>query len=143
MATPFQLGSGNWTQYRSQFGLSRSDEIDLHFGKRDNWTPYWEAMEEVARVVEASVREARSKGRPYIMFIHGWSTSGIGKTTARSQVRSFMRSKAATPLIYRSGSIQHESVFVAKLKPGADKLGVVTNPAPASSFPNNDSSDRG
>jgi hypothetical protein len=85
-------------------------------------------MEEVARIVEASVREARNKGRSYIMFIHGWSTSGIGKTTARSQVRSFMRSEAATPLIDRTRCLQHESVFVAKLKPGADKLGIVTIP---------------
>ena len=37
-------------------------------------------------------------------------------STARSQVRSFMRSKDATPLIDRRGCIQHETVFVAKLR---------------------------
>jgi hypothetical protein len=144
MAKPFQLGAGDWTQYRSTFSLTNSDEIDLHFGRREGSTlSYDEAMAEVTDLVENSLREARRKGRSYVMFTHGSSTSRPGQTTARSQVRRFMRSKAATQLIDRSGSIQHESVFVAKLKPGADKLGVVTDPAPASSFPNNDPSDRG
>jgi hypothetical protein len=116
MTTMFQSGSGDWTRYRSQLNLSKCDEVDLHFGRRDRGLSYWEAMAGVTDVVDASLHEARRKGRPYIMFIHGWSTSGIGKTTARSQVRSFMRSKAATPLIDRSGCIQHESVFVAKLR---------------------------
>jgi len=35
MSKMFQRGSGDWTQYRSKFGLSQSDEIDLHFGMRD------------------------------------------------------------------------------------------------------------
>ena len=118
MATPFQLGSGDWTQYRSRFNLIKSDEIDLHFSRRDGSAlSYAEAMEELTSVVENNLREARRMGRAHVMFTHGWSTSRLGKTTARSQVRSFMRSKAATPLIERSQCIQHESVFVAKLRP--------------------------
>src|SRR5437879_3307261 len=35
MTTPFQQGLGSWTQYRSMFDLSESDEVDLHFGPRD------------------------------------------------------------------------------------------------------------
>jgi hypothetical protein len=51
------------------------------------------------------------------MFIHGWSTSmGWKTTTARSQVRSFMRSKEATALIDRARCIQHETVFIAKVR---------------------------
>jgi hypothetical protein len=110
----FQWGSGNWTQYRSQFNLSRSDEIDLHFGKRDRGLSYWEAMAGVTDVVVAKLNEARRNGRSHVMFVHGASTSRPGKTTARSQVRSFMRSKDATPLIDRRGCIQQETVFVAK-----------------------------
>ena len=53
----------------------------------------------------------------YVMFVHGWSKSRHGQTTARSQVREFMRSKAATPLIEGKHCIQHETVFFAKLRP--------------------------
>jgi hypothetical protein len=71
----FQSGSGNWTQYRSQFNLSRSDEIDLHFGKRDRELSYWEAMAGVTDVVVAKLNEARRNGRSHVMFVHGASTS--------------------------------------------------------------------
>jgi hypothetical protein len=118
MPVPFQQGSGNWTQYRSMFNLSKCDEIDLHFGRRDSASmSYDEAMDDVTGVVETRLNEARQKGRPYVMFVHGWSTSRQGKTTARSQVRKFMRSKAATPLIERKHCIQHETAFLAKLRP--------------------------
>jgi DNA-nicking Smr family endonuclease len=122
MTKKFQLGRGPWRQYRAQLGLSESDEIDLHFGKRDpSRMTFREAMAGVTDLVAASLEAARRKGRPYVMFIHGSSTSRRGKTTARSQVRNFMRSKHATPLIDRSGCIQHGTVFIAKLKPDADR----------------------
>jgi hypothetical protein len=117
MTTKFQTGRGPWEQYRSQLSLSKSDEVDLHFGKRDpSSMSYAKAMAGVTDLVMASLEEARRMGRPYVMFIHGSSTSRRGKTTARSQVRNFMRSKAATPLINRSGCIQHATVFVAELR---------------------------
>jgi hypothetical protein len=122
MSAKFRVGLGSWTQYRSQFGLSESDEIDLHFGKRDpSLMSFREAMAGVTDLVVASLGKARRERRPYVMFIHGSSTSRRGKTTARSQVRNFMRSKHATPLIDRSGCVQHETVFVAKLKLGVDR----------------------
>ena len=118
MTKKFQLGRGPWRQYRAQFGLSESDEVDLHFGKRDpSLMSFKEAMADVTDLVVASLERARRNGRPYVMFIHGSSTSRRGKTTARSQVRNFMRSKHATPLIDRSGCVEHGTVFVAKLKP--------------------------
>jgi hypothetical protein len=61
----------------------------------------------VAALVEKELQKAQKKGRPYIMFVHGSSTSRPGKTTARSVVRQFMRSPDATPLIERNGCIQH------------------------------------
>ena len=122
MTTKFQSGRGPWEQYRSQLNLSKSDEINLHFGKRDpSLMSYQEAMAGVTDLVVAGLEQARRKGRSYVMFIHGSSTSRRGKTTARSQVRGFMRSKDATPLIDRSGCIQHVTVFVAKLKPDVDR----------------------
>jgi hypothetical protein len=122
MTTKFQVGQGPWRQYRSQLNLSESDEVHLHFGKRDpSSMSFQEAMAGVTDIVVASLKEARHKRRPYVMFIHGSSTSRRGKTTARSQVRNFMRSKYATPWIERSGSIQHETVFVAKVKLDVDR----------------------
>jgi hypothetical protein len=98
--------------------LSDSDEINLHFGKRDpSSMSFQEAMAGVTDIVAAALDNAQRKRRPYVMFVHGSSTSRRGKTTARSQVRNFMRSKGATPLIDRGGCIQHETVFVAKLRP--------------------------
>jgi hypothetical protein len=117
MATKFKLGHGLWTEYRSQFNLSESDEIDFHFGKRDRSVKsFAQAMAEVTALVVAALEEAQRKRRPYVMFTHGSSTSRRGKTTARSQIRNFMRSKHATPLIDRKGCIQHNTVFIAKIR---------------------------
>jgi hypothetical protein len=115
----FKQGLGNWTDYRTQLSLKAEDEVDLHFGKRDSSSiSYDEAMAQVAEFVENSLRQAQEEGRSYIMFVRGWSTSlGWKKITARSVVRGFMRSKRATPLIERKSCIQHESVFVAKMRP--------------------------
>jgi hypothetical protein len=112
----FKRETGNWVNYRSRLNLSREDEIDFHFGRRDRFVSYEENMAEILSFVESSLRRAQGLGRPYVMFIHGSSTSRPGKVTARSQVRSFMRSKYATPLIERQHCIQHETVFVAKIR---------------------------
>jgi hypothetical protein len=115
-AMPFQQREGNWTDLRAEFGLTRDDEIDLHFGRRDLRKPYDEAMDEVAALVKRSLIEAQNNGRPYVIFTHGWSTSRPGQVTARSVVRRFMRSKEATLFIERSGCVQHPSAFVAKIR---------------------------
>jgi hypothetical protein len=112
----FQKGSGNWKRYR------RPDcrEVDLHFGKRDPLVKtFAQAMAEVTELVERSLREAQRDGCPYVMFRHGRSTSRRGKVTARSQVRGFMRSAKATPLIQRDLCIQHEAIFLAKVRPSS------------------------
>jgi hypothetical protein len=113
---PFQNEDGDWVKYRSRFGLTPSDECDFHFGPGHPSTSYQERMANVTDRVEDALRAARENGRPYVMFIHGRSTSRPGRTTARSQVRRFMRSKFATPFIERGGCVQHESVFVAKIR---------------------------
>jgi hypothetical protein len=125
MTKIFQEGSGDWTQFRSTLNLTPRDEIDLHFGKRDRSTSYADAMAEIAAIVERGLCEARQHGRPYVMFIHGNSTSRPGQTTARSQVRNFMRSKAATPLIERKHCIEHETVFVAKVRAKEESPGII------------------
>ena len=110
---------GNWVGYRERFGLSVADEIDLHFGRRDRYVAsYDEAMADVEQLVRHSLRKAQENGRPYVMFIHGHSTSRPGQTTARSVVRQFMRSKEATPFVVKAHCIQHPTVFVAKIRNG-------------------------
>src|SRR5262249_56614940 len=115
MSKALQQGWGDWKRYR------RPDcrEVNLHFGERDRQAKsYKQAMAEVTELVERALREAQQGGRPYIMFIHGRSTSRRGKVTARSQVRGFMRSSKATPLIQRDQCIQHETIFLAKVRLG-------------------------
>jgi hypothetical protein len=107
---------GNWVEYRKRFDLLVDDEVDLHFGRRDPHVPYSEVMADVQRRVEESLRKAQANGRFYLMFVHGSSTSRPGQTTARSVVRSFMRSKEATPFIVKAQSIQHPTVFIAKIR---------------------------
>ena len=107
---------GNWTCYRERFGLSQDDEIDLHFGRRDHNVSYDDAMYEVEEIVKRGLQKARENKRPYLMFIHGHSTSRPGRTTARSVVRRFMRSREATSLVVKSESIQHPTVFVARVR---------------------------
>ena len=109
--------NGNWTDYRARFNLERQDEIDLHFGPRDpQEQSFNDAMANVEQLVIESLQRAQANGRLYVMFTHGHSTSRPGKKSARSVVRSFMGSRVATPLIERAGSIQHPSVFVAKVR---------------------------
>jgi hypothetical protein len=79
--------TGDWKLFRERFGLARTDEVDLHFSRRDPLTPYWEAMDELHEFVMNMVKRAQQNGRPYLMFVHGWSTSRPGQMTARSVVR--------------------------------------------------------
>jgi hypothetical protein len=116
------METGNWTDYRRRFGLLPEDEVDLHNGRRDPHVRYDDVMSKVEETVLTALRQASERGRPYIMFTHGSSTSRMGKTTARSVVRRVMRGKAATPYIERAGRIQHDSVFVAKVRRTADVL---------------------
>src|SRR5262249_24481515 len=113
---PIKRRNSNWTEYRAQYSLTPEDEVDLHFGQRDPRQDYWEVMAEVRIMVESALREAQRKGRQYVLFIHGWSTSRRGRTTARSEVRQFMRSPAATPYIVRNECIQDVTVFLAKVR---------------------------
>jgi hypothetical protein len=103
----------NWTEFRGRFDLM---EVDLHFGRRELGVSYDDVMSDVEDLVRHNLAKAQTAGRPYVMFIHGSSTSRPGQRTARSVVRQFMRSKEATPFIVRSECIEHPTVFVAKIR---------------------------
>ena len=111
----FQRGIGDWN--RQTLGLTPEQKVDLRFGRRDPSIPYESVMAEVEQIVRDRLQRAQHIGLDCLMFIHGSSTSRNGKTTARSVVRKLMRSKEATPLIERRHCIQHETVFIAKIRP--------------------------
>ena len=118
MTYKFKHESGDWKAYRK---LPDFIEVDFHpqEGEIDQ-PPYWERMEQAySRTIEA-LQRAQKTGKQYVLFTHGWSTSRIGKATSRSQVRKAMQNKEATPFIIRSECIQHDSVFVAAIKPLPD-----------------------
>ena len=106
---------GGWKRYRDLPGVY---EVDFHWsdhGPRE--MDYGDAMEEVHRTALNALKKAHADPSiNYVLFTHGWSTSGPFKITARSVVRGLMRSKESTPYIVKAKSIQHESVFVAAIK---------------------------
>jgi hypothetical protein len=106
--------SGDWTDFRKLPGLL---EVDFHLAEEQPTGAYWEHMDQVKETTLNSLRKAQKDGRQYVLFTHGHSTSRIGAQTSRSVVRGVMRSKEATPYIIRRESIQHSSVFVAKIRP--------------------------
>jgi len=109
----FKKFEGDWKDLRNLPGLR---EVDFHFGSGQRGE-FWKNMTEVADIVEKALRDAQTEGSKYVMFNHGHSTSRPGRTTARSIVRDRMRSKEATPFIIKNQSIQHDTVFVAAVRP--------------------------
>lgn len=109
----FIQGTGSWTQYR--VGHQATAPNYHHYGHRSD-EPYQNRMYAVYEGALEALKQAFEADYESIIFEHGRSTSRNGKTTARSQIRSLMRSKEATPYIDRNRCIQHDSVFVAFLK---------------------------
>lgn len=110
----FKRMAGDWVRFRE---LPNLMERDLHWAGETPTGAYWENMETVWRVALESLQAAQAQGKQYVLFTHGWSTSRVGKTTSRSQVRKLMASREATPYILRNQCIQHDSVFVAAIRP--------------------------
>lgn len=114
----FRVETGDWTRFRAL----QPREFDLH---RSEWgpraVPYWVAMNEVRDDTLAELVAAQKCGADWLLIRHGGSTSRPGRKTARSVVRAIMRSRAATPFIVRRDCVQHELVFLARMRrPSAD-----------------------
>lgn len=71
------------------------------------------------RIIEA-LNDAQSHGYDYVLLRHGSSTSGNGLMTTRRVVRATMRDDELHQLIVPEESVQHYSVFVAKVRRGQD-----------------------
>ncbi len=78
---------------------------------------FYEKMEQSHRIVINSLKYAQEEGYDYVLFNHGDSRSGPVLGSPKSAVRSIMKSKEAIPYIIKKKSIQHESVFLAAIKP--------------------------
>ena len=116
----FLKGAEDWTKYRK---LPNIMEVDYHRSDSGpRYEPYHVYMEEVYEEALEILKSAQQDGFDWVLFRHGSSTSRRGKTTTRSMVRSLMRRKESTPYIVRSKSIQHETVFLAAVRPGQPKL---------------------
>lgn len=118
----FKYSNANWTEFRTLPGL---EELDFHrndsekrYKDEPRATFYSSDMQYVWDETLNKLRDAQTRGVPWLLITHGKSTSfGWKTTTSRSQVRKLMRSKEATPFIIRSECIQHDSVFLAAIRP--------------------------
>jgi guanylate kinase len=111
----FKKESGDWKRYRR---LPNVVEVDFHYSNhKREFVPYRQAMENVYADTLEALEKAHEEGKQFVLFTHGWSTSRLGKTTARSVVRTVMRSPQTTRYIIRRECIQHDSVFVAAIRP--------------------------
>lgn len=110
----FKYRCGDWVEYRKLPGLM---ECDFHHSGNDSLGNFYLNMDSVYKDALRLLKIAQEQGKQYILFTHGWSTSGRGRTSSRSQIRKLMRSKFATPYIERGACIQHPSVFVVAVRP--------------------------
>lgn len=78
---------GDWTAFRK---LPDRVEVDFHWCGEEPDGDYWENMQRVWDVALKSLIDAQRDGKRYVLFCHGHSTSRIGKTTSRSQIRKLM-----------------------------------------------------
>jgi hypothetical protein len=109
MGRRFKRSTGNWRQYRQ---LPNATEIDVRYDSHDS-----EQLAAVRGVALEALKAAQAAGKDYVLFRHGTSAFSHGAASARSQLRGLMRSVEATPYIVRSGCVQHDSFFVARVKP--------------------------
>jgi hypothetical protein len=106
----WKIEHGDWKRFRA---LPNSIEVHFHWSERGGEKgDYDERMSEVRDAALNALNSAQENGTSYIIFTHGASTSGLGKTTAPSVVRKLMRSSAATPYIDRCQCVQAMRPFL-------------------------------
>ena len=110
----FKYAFRNWVEYRAL--LADMLECDFHWANETSTGLYHENMQAVWDAALKALINAQAAGKKYVMFTHGGSTSRIGKTTSRSQVRKLMRSKEATPYLFRRDCIEQDTVFIAAIR---------------------------
>lgn len=110
----FKIFEGNWIALRD-LGVV---EINLHVDdRRPHGVSYQDVMYETYREAKKALIEHQATGVKAVLFVHGHSTSRSGSTTKRSMIRRLMRSKESTPFIIRKDCVEHETAFLAVLRP--------------------------
>jgi hypothetical protein len=112
----FKRATGDWTLLQRPSCIEVDFYHELNDGRRD-WPSYEVMMGEVYRKALAALEVAYAYGIEHVLYRHGCTNSRMGKTTARSMVRGLMHSRKATPYIVRSQCVQHESGFLAAIRP--------------------------
>ena len=115
----FTQEGGDWTRYRQ---LTPNREIDFHV---EHELPrhlrgsgaFAKNMADARERALKGLRDAYEDEIPWVILRHGHSTSAPGKTTIRSVIRQLMQSKDSTPFVIKKLCIQHDSVFVAAIRP--------------------------
>jgi hypothetical protein len=59
--------------------------------KQPDGLDYWQRMDETSKEELEILKQAQQDGETYVMFRHGSSTSRLGATTHRSQIRKRMQ----------------------------------------------------
>ena len=101
----------NWGEWQSRTDVKT---VDFHWGKQRGGFYVWTS--EVYDIATEALKTAQAEGMRYVLFTHGSSTAGPGKTTARSIVRAIIKSKEATPYIIRRNSIQARSSLLVAIR---------------------------
>ena len=112
----FTKATGDWTLLQRPSCIEVEFHHELNDGRREE-PSYEQMMSEVCRKSLAALEVAYTYGIEHVLFRHGCSISRNGKTTSRSVVRGLMQNKKAIPYIVRSQCVQHESVFLAAIRP--------------------------
>lgn len=76
-----------------------------------------EKIDEARRQTFAALKNAYEDEVKYLIIKHGKSPSKRGLVTIGSRVRSLMRSHSTGPYILRTSCIEHESAFIAAIRP--------------------------
>jgi uncharacterized protein involved in tolerance to divalent cations len=105
----------SWGYYSKNYTVPNSMLVDFHDGKNP-YIAYWEKIKDWKTRVMTALEDAQKDGKEVIYFTHGSSTSRRGRKTARSVVRTLMRSKITTCYVFKSKSTQYETFFVAVIR---------------------------
>lgn len=112
----FKKDNRDWTEFRKLVPAPMEFDYHPQRGVEDGLS-FRERMGAIHGDTIEALRNAQANQEKWLMFVHGRSTSRPGRTSFRSQIRACMRSRDATPYIIRKDCIQHETVFLAAIRP--------------------------
>lgn len=123
MSARFSKVTGAWVELRApnqaELDLHLKPEVQGEHGSRHQ--SFEQNMQDAYDLTLQALKDAVEESQDSLLVVHGKSTSGIGRRSSRSVVRALMRSKEATPYIVRTKSLEHETAFLACLRPKSQR----------------------